>query len=292
MAYYFHNENQTLNPQTRSQLPGQFIDLPDGTVHFEISGPENGQTVFLIHGFAVPYFIWDKVFPALAGAGFRVIRYDLYGCGFSDRPDMAYDTALFDRQLFELAERLHIQRPFDLIGMSLGGAIASTFTDRHADLVRRLVLIDPYVGSLRQSLGENIVKLPIIGEIIMDRFGSQMILDTLPADFYRPELFPEYQANHRPQMAYAGFKRAIISTLRNNRMGVMRGFYQRVGRTNRPILLVWGCEDHTIPFKNHSVILEAIPGIEFHPIEKAGHVPHYERPDVVNPILFDFLTRK
>ena len=119
-----------------------------------------------------------------------------------------------------------------------------------------------------------------------------MILDTLPSDFHRPKLFPEYQNNHRPQMGYAGFKRAVLTTLRNNRMGVMQGFYQRVGRSNRPILLIWGFEDHTIPFKNHEALIEAIPGIKFHPIGKAGHVPHYERPDIVNPSLIDFFTRK
>jgi pimeloyl-ACP methyl ester carboxylesterase len=73
-------------------------------------------------------------------------------------------------------------------------------------------------------------------------------------------------------------------------MTAMRGFYQRVGRSNHPVMLIWGQEDNTIPYKNYTTLLEAIPRVRFHSIEQAGHVPHYERPAVVNPFLIDFLT--
>ena len=39
-------------------------------------------------------------------------------------------------------------------------------------------------------------------------------------------------------------------------------------------------------------VKQAIPHLEFHAIDEAGHVPHYERPEAVNPILTDFLQRK
>jgi len=45
-----------------------------------------GPAVALVHGFSVPYYVWDPTAPELARAGFRVLRYDLYGRGYSDRP--------------------------------------------------------------------------------------------------------------------------------------------------------------------------------------------------------------
>ena len=39
------------------------------------------------------------------------------------------------------------------------------------------------------------------------------------------------------------------------------------------------------------ILLAFILLLEFHIMEEAGHVPQYERPEAVNPILIDFLKR-
>ena len=120
-----------LDDAARQQAHGQFIELSDGVVHYQLAGPPQGRTVVLVHGLITPSFIWDYNVPALTEAGFRVLRYDHYGRGFSDRPEVRYDRDLFDRQLLELLQRLNIEQPVDLVGLSMGGAVAVTFTDRH-----------------------------------------------------------------------------------------------------------------------------------------------------------------
>jgi pimeloyl-ACP methyl ester carboxylesterase len=45
---------------------------------------------------------------ALANAGYRVLRYDQYGRGLSDRPNIEYTADVYDRQLGELLDALHI----------------------------------------------------------------------------------------------------------------------------------------------------------------------------------------
>ena len=75
------------------------MQLSQGYVHYELGGPVGGEKVVLVHGLSVPYYIWDPTFDALTEAGFRVLRYDLYGRGFSDRPKLRYDADLFDEQL-------------------------------------------------------------------------------------------------------------------------------------------------------------------------------------------------
>ena len=62
--------------------------LSDGFTHYELGGPPTGHLVVLAAGFSVPYYIWDPTFSALTEAGVRVLRYDYYGRGFSDRPDV------------------------------------------------------------------------------------------------------------------------------------------------------------------------------------------------------------
>jgi pimeloyl-ACP methyl ester carboxylesterase len=68
--------------------------------------------------------------------------------------------------------------------------------------------------------------------------------------------------------------------------------YRRVGEQERPALLIWGREDEAIPFDTHEKVRETIPHIEFHAIDGAGHGPHGERPEQVNPLLIEFLRRQ
>jgi len=145
IAAYVHydQETSTLTDAVRQTVSGSFIRLADGVVHYELAGPPNGRAVVLVHGYSVPYYIWDPTFASLVAAGHRVLRYDLYGRGYSDRPDVVYDPELYDRQLFQLLSSLGIQEPADLMGLSMGGSIAVAFAARHPERVHTLTLIDP-----------------------------------------------------------------------------------------------------------------------------------------------------
>src|SRR5258706_14523512 len=83
-------EKAPLGAAARSRAPGRFVALGDGMTHYDVSGPDSGQRVVLVHGFSTPYYIWDSTVAALAAAGFRVARYDEFGRGYSDRPVVDY----------------------------------------------------------------------------------------------------------------------------------------------------------------------------------------------------------
>lgn len=117
--FYFDSESQELDAEARSLVTGKFVELPDGIVHYDLANPLDGKTVVLIHGFSVPYFIWDRNFEALTQADFRVLRFDLYGRGYSDRPNVAYNPDFFDRQLVNLLAALEIKGLVDLVGVSI-----------------------------------------------------------------------------------------------------------------------------------------------------------------------------
>jgi pimeloyl-ACP methyl ester carboxylesterase len=135
--------------------------------HYEIAGPQvapsermRRRPVVFVHGFSVPSFVWEPSFRALADAGFRVVRYDLLGRGYSDRPRARYDQELFDHQLRDLIGALALEVPVDLVGLSMGGAIAVGFADRHPASVRRLVLIDPAGLSVHGPPGTRLLRVP------------------------------------------------------------------------------------------------------------------------------------
>jgi pimeloyl-ACP methyl ester carboxylesterase len=289
MANLF-NESLTLNPQTRAGLPGQFVALPDGVTHFEIAGPEDGPPVILIHGFSTPYMLWDRNFAALAEAGLRVVRYDLFGRGYSDRPAPPYDADRFDRQLDQLLDALGFGEPVALVGASMGAAIAATFADRHPQRVRRLALIGPAGFAVKPSLATVALFTPGVGEIVMALGGNKIILGGLPADFHQPGRFPEYYTNYAVQLPYQGFKRALLSTMRRMPLTTLGETYARIGQRGLPVLAIWGREDAVIPAATTAPKLQAaIPAAALHVIDAAGHNVQYERPEAVNPLLIDFL---
>jgi len=283
-------EKITLSDTVRLALPGQFVKLPLGVVHYELAGPDDAPTVVLVHGFSVPYYIWDPTFKALTQAGFRVLRYDLYGRGFSDRPEKNYDLDLFVTQLEELLPALNIQGPVDLVGLSMGGPIVASFANHHPDQVRSLILIDPEVApvSTQRIFPLNI---PLVGEYLMTIYVAPVELPkTQSDDFYRPDRFPDWEAMYRVQLQYKGFRRAILSTIRLQPGMDSLAEFGAVGQQNLPALLIWGREDKTVSSADMQQLVKLIPGIEYHIIEEAGHIPQYERPEVVNPLLVEFLN--
>ena len=290
MSLIYLGETKTLNVITRTQLPGDFIQLRDGVTHFELKGPKDASTVVLVHGFSVPAYIWDPTFEALSGAGLRVLRYDLFGRGTSDRPNTEYGPDLFDNQLLDLLGALGIDKPVDLIGLSMGGPIVTTFSDRHPELVRKLVLIDP-VGARPFTISplQKYFTLFGVGELLLGWFGKKILLKDMKQDFYKPKNIVKFLAKYKDQMTYRGFKWALLSTYRAGMIGDFSSTYQRVGNQERPKLLIWGREDPTLPVAHSQDILDAMPKTILHIIESAGHIPHYEQPEIVNPLLLNFL---
>jgi len=279
-----------LNEEVRKGLPGSFVRLTRGFVHYELSGPKDGQAVVLIHGFTTPSFIWDPTVPRLVEAGFRVLRYDLYGRGFSDRPRLRYGPELFDAQLLELIRTLNIRTPVHLVGFSMGGAIAVYFADRHPKLVSKICLLAPMGFPVQVPFVRKLAIVPLLGDYLMAIVGESILKKGVRANFYRPDrFFPQFLEKFSEQMKFRGYLRAILSTLRHMSLEPIQAAYRRVGRQRRPIMLIWGREDSVLPFQLSERVREAIPDLRFHPVEEAGHAVHYERPEVVNPLLVRFL---
>jgi pimeloyl-ACP methyl ester carboxylesterase len=284
------DEIKELNSETRKMASGSFIQLSEGVTHYELGGNESSEVVVLIHGFSVPYFIYDPTFKFLTELGFRVLRYDLFGRGFSDRPNLNYDIELYVNQLTNLLDALRFNQPVTLIGLSLGGPIASTFTVRHPERVNKLVLIDP-AGAMPIVLPAMLkaVKLPLAAEAVLSLIGNETLLKIAGKDFFDPAFVEHFRAQYIVQMQFKGFRHALLSTVRSGMLDSFIDMYQPLGKMDKPILLFWGRNDTTVPFEHSKVLCKAIPQVEFHVIEGCGHIPHYEKPELVNPILLEFL---
>lgn len=292
MPFPYFDETKPLNESTRKEADGSFIQLSDGITHYQLGGDKNGDVVVLVHGFSVPSFIYDPTFEFLSKQNFHVLRYDLFGRGYSDRPNTQYDIHLFVKQLKELLDKLNFKK-VNLVGLSMGGPITAKFIEEHPQYVSKHVLIDPAGAKpIKFSSLLKVVKIPILGELLLGLFGSGSMIKSVAGDLFTPELVEHFQEKYAVQMQYHGFKYAILSTMRNKMLDTFLEVYEQIGKLNKPTLLFWGRQDSTVPFEHSELILKSISQAEFYVIENCGHIPHYEKPNEVNPILFNFLKRE
>jgi len=280
-------EVRVLTADARTSAGGAFVQLGDGLTHYEVAGPDSGPRVVLVHGFSVPYYIWDSTFVALTNAGFRVARYDTYGRGWSDRPDTSYELALFDRQLSQLLDSLQWRDPVHVVGLSYGGPVIGTFAANHPERVRTLNFVDPASGT--PNAFPWYLSNELIGPWLFQVLAVPTMADGQSGDFVEPARWPGWADRYREQQQFRGFGNALRRTVLDNAAGNYDSLYAAVGRTGKPALLIWGTEDQTVPIANAAQLRRGMPQIEFHPIERAGHLPHMERTDLVNPLLLGWL---
>ncbi len=91
-----------------------------GITHYELTGPDTARTIVLLTGSTIPFYLWDPTRDALVANGFRVLRYDYFGRGFSDRPTLRYDLASYERQFADVLDAFRVRGPVDVAGASMG----------------------------------------------------------------------------------------------------------------------------------------------------------------------------
>ncbi len=289
-AYFFQNEeNVELTDEVRKNLPGSFIKTPFGIIHYELAGPDTGKTVVLVHGLSVPSYIWEPAFSDLVDSGYRVLCFDLFGRGYSDRPEAEYTINFFSQQLAGLLKVLKINKPIYLAGLSMGGPIVATFTNRYPEMVAKLILVAPMV--FPPTLEEiSPVQIPLVGEYLAAVYLLPKLADYQQSHFKKGAQFKDWDTKFQDQIQYTGYRRAILSTVRNFIGLDAVKEYRELGMRDLPVQLLWGREDKIVPFALSDTLRTLIPQIQFHIIEEAGHLMLYEKPEEFNPLLIDFLS--
>ncbi|MHA1994572.1 MAG: alpha/beta fold hydrolase [Candidatus Hodarchaeales archaeon] len=282
-------ESLELTDEVRATLPGSFIQTSDGYVHYQLKG--EGECVVFVHGITTPSFVWDPIFDELASHNFSVLRYDLFGRGYSDRIRGRFDVDLYDRQLLELLTKLGLnKKKLTLVGLSLGGAICANFAVRHSELIKSICLIDP-VHPSKLPRAMKLLQVPGLNKIIVKFFGRNILFSNMSGNFHNYEKFPQFKDKFMAQLKFKGYSRSVISTMVQYKFDNLDRIYTSIGKLDVPICLFWGEEDTIVPYEVNEKLRTAIPHVIFHSIKEAGHLSHYEKPEIVTPLLLAFLEK-
>jgi pimeloyl-ACP methyl ester carboxylesterase len=270
----------------RSQWKTETVRLSDGVTAYRLEGASDRPCVVLVHGILTPSFAFEDLARALVSAGFRVLYYDEFGRGLSDRPSVRYDQELYLRQLGELTQALDI-RSAHFVGWSMGGVITCNYALAHPEQVRSMVLIAPGLFLPKPLLLALVHRLPGADKLIARNVSS--FIEALPGQQFRePWRFEAFSERAFAQAKFEGLGASFASSLRHYpwRTGSQLA---EVGKHPRPVLVVWGKDDPTTPYKNAARVCAMLPRAELFTLEQGRHAPQVEHADEVYPKIVSFV---
>lgn len=282
-------EHEQLGEQARRFLPGVFVRLKDGHTCFELRGPSPAPAVVFVHGFSSPSYVWGELPRAMRDAGYRTLTYDLFGRGWSDRPWVDYDLDLYDRQLWQLLRRVGLRGRVHLVGLSMGGIVVTEFALRHPELVASVSLIAPAGLAVDVPAEAAVLEVPLLGDWLMQVFGNRVLVAANSRAVHDKTRVGNLVRHFEPQLEYAGYKRAILSSLRHMPLEDFTDRYAELGRTGLPVEVFWGVQDEVTPIAGVDLAARFMPAAAVHRIEEAGHLVHYENVSAVYAPMQRFL---
>lgn len=269
-----------------------FIDMGGYRMHYVDIG--EGEPVVLVHGFADSTYCWHENLDALGGAGFRLILVDLPGLGQSEIPPESVSPSIdwLSGEVLRLADHLGLKK-FSVAGNSMGGGISLFLALNHPERVKRAVPIDPACYRQRHSALLSLLSTPVVGDASVHLMGRWTVATSLKQVYFDDEkvtgtLIGEYA---RP-IAKPGYKQYLARLIRAYFSPAYDDMIARYGEMKVPVLIVWGDHDAWVPSELAGRLYQDVPGSELLMVENAGHLPHQERPEIVNPRLVSFLSGK
>lgn len=263
-----------------------------------------GQPLVLIHGFGASIGHWRKNIPVLAEAGYKVFAIDLLGFGSSDKPPLNYTMEVWEELVkdFWIA---HIQQRAVFIGNSIGGLLSLMVVANHPEIAAGGILINCAGGlshrpnelnpPLRLVMGafNRLLRSQVTGKVLFNRVRQKgqirrslmqvyrdrtAITDELVDLLYQPSCDP-------------GAQQVFVSILTAPPGPTPAELLPKV---ECPLLVIWGEADPWTPINGakiyHDLSATGQP-VQVKPIANAGHCPHDEAPDKVNPLIIDWLAQ-
>jgi pimeloyl-ACP methyl ester carboxylesterase len=184
----------------------------------------------------------------------------------------------------------------DLVGNSMGAALAIGMALDHPTRVSNLVLIDGFPAHVMDHLGSPTVRRALetsapawlisVGNWL---FGWSMTESILREFIYDPALItPAVLDRSNRNRRRPGQFRPLMALGKNLPIWEEQ-FAPRIGKVAQRTLIVWGEEDRVFPIEAGETLNQTIPSSRLIRIPKAGHIPQWEQPDLVNSELLRFL---
>ncbi len=271
------------------QVQTGFADVNGTRLYYEVAG--KGHPFTLVHGGLVDRRMWDEQFEEFA-RHFQVIRYDMRGFGDSalvKTSDMPY---LAEKDLHDLLQFLGIEKTY-IMGLSLGGTLATDFTLAYPEMVDALITIGAGLGGFEHNQADDELKkqFAAMDEAFKNHDIPRAVGISLRVWTDGPYRTPE-------QVDPAVRERVHAMTTRNwerpddedaQPQSIDPPALGRLSEIHVPTLVIVGDQDNAEIVAIADTLAKGIAGAKRASITGAAHHPNMERPQQFNQIVIDFL---
>ncbi|MCA8929161.1 MAG: alpha/beta fold hydrolase [Alphaproteobacteria bacterium] len=257
-------------PETKS------IATATGRIAYREAGC--GPALVCLHGLGGGARSWSQQLRGLSDRR-RVIAWDTPGYGGSDDyPSKIPTPAHYADALVAMLDGIGVTGAFDLVGHSMGGAIAPQIVARHPGRVRRLVLSATRIafanwGGYEERLKEHASMTP-------EEFGATRAKSMCSAD--APVAARAAVAGIASELRAPGYAAAVhLLSVCNNE--------KELRALRLPVLVLAGAEDRIAPEAETAALTALVPGARREIIGHAAHAAYVEQPAAYNARLTAFL---
>jgi len=242
----------------------------------------------MLHGATVPGWEFDRLAPYLHAAGFQTVCPDLYGHGYSARPDRKYIHDLFVQQALELVAALELAPPIRIVGHSLGAAIGTRIACLEPGMIDKLVLIAPLLDFTAVKPRARLLAVPGIGELLMPAWIVPG-LKRRRRRRYREIDDGRFVKMFNDQLRIPGFGKALLSLIRSGSLGDQSAIYCQLANLDIPALILRGSADSIFTAGQFAALQKVLPAAEFEEFPGMEHPLMLTHPAEVARRIVQFL---
>lgn len=241
---------------------------------------DGDDPLVLVHGAGTSGAIWRRAMGLLA-PGRKVVAPDVPGYGGSPPAGRGFALEEVTERLVAGLDEAGVAAPYDLVGHSMGGAIAILLAARRPERVRRLVLVAPaglaalpwpvagLLGAVAApyAIARRRLATPLAGSAFVRRLALAGVAydgARVPVEHARAVLASSEGATR----IGPGLASAAAADLQD-----------ALAEVRAPLGLVWGEHDPVIPRRRIEVIRGVRPDAVVEVVPETAHAPMLERPE-------------
>lgn len=244
-----------------------------------------GLPIVFIHGFPLSRQLWKPQIRGLSDVA-QVIVPDLRGHGESESTSGVYPMDLLASDVNALLNKLEVQAPIILCGLSMGGYIAFAFYRLYKERLAGLILAATRAGADSEE-----------GKNMRDQTAAKAMEEGVGAvaQGMLPKLMSPVTYERKPELV--SFTQDMMNSISVNGMvGDLLGMKERpdssalLNEIQIPTLILHGVDDTLIPVAEAESMEAALPNGRLRVLPEAGHLLNLEQPILFNQEIGRFLT--
>ena len=258
----------------------QFLSNETGRIAYDDQG--NGPLVICVPSMGDMRGEYRFLVPQLVATGYRAVSMDIRGMGESSTQWDDFTVAGVGKDILALIRELNAG-PAVIVGTSMAAGAAVWAAAESPELVRGMILVGPFVrGDGNWFLGSlfSAMFARPWGPSMWKKYYASLYPTRKPADF------AQYSAALHENLKEQGRLESLQHMLRASK----RASEERIPSVKQPSLVIMGSKDPDFkqPETEAKWVAENLR-TKYTMIPDAGHYPHAEMPELVGPLMIEFI---